>query len=291
MASKLLFGNELIHLLSSILVRGGGLESVSKRKTLRMTEVSGRSNANWVERTVLISNLPVADASEREVVRWLAVRRNPGKPLLAYALHIGGMVHLQKNPSFRATLLNSSLLYADGIGPVLVGRASGGRLERSPTTDIAPALLAEWAASGSTPRIALVGGPDGLARSAGDKLEREGLGTVVFESNGYLDSWDDALQEVRQSEPDILFVGMGAPREMEWCERYQLQLPNCVVMTCGGWFGFLAGQESRAPKWVQRCGGEWMWRLAQNPRRLFKRYARGLGVLSRALVSALIMRR
>lgn len=259
---------------------------------LEMTKVSGRSShAYWVEDTVLISDVPVADASEQEVVRWLAHRRNPGTPLLAYALHIGGMVHLQQNPSFRSTLLNSSLLYADGIGAVLVGRANGGRLERSPTTDIAPALLAEWAASGSVPRIALIGGPDGLARDAGVKLEREGLGTVVHQSHGYLDSWDDALEKVRESEPDILFVGMGAPREMEWCARYQSQLPNCVVMTCGGWFGFLAGQESRAPKWIQRCGGEWLWRLAQNPRRLIKRYVKGTVVLSRALLSALVMSR
>lgn len=258
---------------------------------LQMTKVSGPSHVSWREGTILISGVPVADASEQEIVRWLANRRNPGTPLLAYALHIGGMVHLQENPGFRATLLNSSLLYADGIGPVLVGRARGGRLERSPTTDIAPALLAEWAISENVPRIALVGGPDGLARDAGDKLEREGLGTVVYQSHGYLDSWEEPLEKVCEAEPDILFVGMGAPREMEWCARYQSQLPNCIVMTCGGWFGFLAGQESRAPKWVQRCGGEWLWRLAQNPKRLIKRYAKGAVVVSRALLRAVVVAR
>lgn len=255
-----------------------------------MTEVSALSPAGWTESTVLISDIPVADATEQEVVDWISEMRNPDAPLLAYALHIGGMVHLEANPEFKSTLTESSLVYADGIGPVLVGRASGGRLERSATTDIAPAVLSAWTTQGELPRIALIGGPDGLAREAGEALERQGLGTVVFHSSGYLTNWDNVLAEVRSSQPDILFVGMGAPREMEWCARHQAELPNCVVMTCGGWFGFLAGEEKRAPKWLQKCGGEWLWRLAQNPKRLIKRYARGTFVLSRALVGTLLVR-
>ena len=46
-------------------------------------------------------------------------------------------------------------------------------------------------------------------------------------------------------------------------------------MTCGGWFGFVVGDEQRAPEWMQRIGMEWTWRLAQSPRRLAKRYALG----------------
>lgn len=245
---------------------------------------------DWTEPTVLVADLLVADADQAEVVDWLFRRRYPHKPLLAYALHIGGMVHLADDPSYRSTLLKSSLLYADGIGPVLVGRARGGQLGRSATTDIAPALLKRWSASGLPPKIALLGGPEGLAREAGEALERQGLGEVVCLQNGYQQDWDRALDEIRESEPDVLFVGMGAPREMEWCARYYSQLPNCVVMTCGGWFGFLAGHETRAPLWLQRTGGEWMWRLAHNPKRLGARYGRGVLVFVRALLRATLTR-
>lgn len=237
----------------------------------------------WQGKTVRISGLPVADAAQHEIIDWLADRRNPAQALLAYALHIGGLVALDENDQFRETMLGASLIYADGIGPVLLGRTRGGRLGRSATTDLAPAILDRWAGEGELPRIALLGGPLGLAKAAGQALEEKGLGRTVYAESGYLDDYSDALKEMSAVRPDVLFVGMGAPREMEWCERYLHQLPSCVVITCGGWFGFLTGKERRAPQLVQNVGGEWIWRLAQSPRRLIRRYGWGVVVLLKEL--------
>ncbi|GAA1264724.1 WecB/TagA/CpsF family glycosyltransferase [Arthrobacter pascens] len=249
-----------------------------------MTEPTKDDAPGWQGETVLISGLSVADATQQELVDWLSSQRNPAKPLLAYALHVGGLVALRENDKYRKTMDKASVIYADGIGPVLLGRSRGGRLGRSATTDIAPELLRRWAREGEPPRIALLGGPPGLASAAGHALSDKGLGKTVYAESGFQANYDVALASIKTATPDVLFVGMGAPREMEWCENHYLQLPDCVVITCGGWFGFLTGKERRAPRWVQRAGGEWVWRLAQSPSRLFGRYFKGLLVLGHELV-------
>ena len=62
---------------------------------------------------------------------------------------------------------------------------------------------------------------------------------------------------------------------MKWVDAHVQDLPPCLVMTCGGWFGFITQDEKRAPQWVCDAGLEWTYRIAQSPRRLAKRYARG----------------
>ena len=72
-------------------------------------------------------------------------------------------------------------------------------------------------------------------------------------------------------------IGLGAPREMVWCQRHRDELPTGLVLTCGGWFGHIVGDERRAPRMLRRSGLEWIARVAQAPKRLGPRYARGAG--------------
>ena len=74
--------------------------------------------------------------------------------------------------------------------------------------------------------------------------------------------------------PDLLFVGLGAPKQEYWIERYAY-LPAKVMMGIGGSFEFVAGFRKRAPLLVQKVGFEWFWRLCMEPRRLWKRYLVG----------------
>ncbi|MEI9901845.1 MAG: WecB/TagA/CpsF family glycosyltransferase [Hyphomicrobium sp.] len=69
-------------------------------------------------------------------------------------------------------------------------------------------------------------------------------------------------------------AGLGVPHEQEFCAAYADRLPNVgLIKTSGGLFNFLSGQRSRAPGWMQRTSLEWVWRLGQEPKRLFWRYA------------------
>jgi N-acetylglucosaminyldiphosphoundecaprenol N-acetyl-beta-D-mannosaminyltransferase len=223
----------------------------------------------------------IADLAER----FAAVR-----PVIAYALHVGGLNN-RSDSEFVVAMRRADVVYADGGSIVLLARLAGAKeLQRAPTTDIGWALLLELGNRlGRPARVALVGGADGLAGRAGRKLE-DGTGAqVVLAEHGYHEDWSGVLNSLQRARPDIVLVGLGAPREMKWVERHRRELPPALVLSCGGWFGHIVGEEARAPAFLRRSGLEWIARLAQAPRRLAPRYARG-ALSTVALAAPLLLR-
>jgi N-acetylglucosaminyldiphosphoundecaprenol N-acetyl-beta-D-mannosaminyltransferase len=92
--------------------------------------------------------------------------------------------------------------------------------------------------------------------------------------NGYFgrESDREVVDQIRRSGAAILFVGMPSPFKEVWCERHREDLGVPVIMGVGGSFDVLAGFIARAPPWMQAAGLEWLWRLALEPRRLWRRY-------------------
>jgi N-acetylglucosaminyldiphosphoundecaprenol N-acetyl-beta-D-mannosaminyltransferase len=81
------------------------------------------------------------------------------------------------------------------------------------------------------------------------------------------------IQAINQAQPDLLWIGMTAPKQEKWTYQHWSQLDiHCHVGTIGAVFDFYAGTVKRAPVWVQRIGLEWFYRLCQEPKKLFKRY-------------------
>lgn len=231
-----------------------------------------------VRSTVWVGPFAVDDLSRQETVGTaigLALSA-AGPAARAYALHVGGLNH-RADREFVEEMLGAELVYADGGSIVGLARLAGGtRVERAPTTDIGWEVIRGLRqASGRLPRVALIGGSPGLADRAGEVLAADGTCEVVFTVDGYRSEWSDELVRLAAAEPDICIVGMGAPREMLWVRQWHDQLSCSLVLTCGGWFGFLAGDEQRAPALLRRSGLEWIARVAQSPRRLGGRYARG----------------
>lgn len=229
-----------------------------------------------------VAGFPVADlASARlvEVIVEQALRQAGDRPTPVYALHVGGL-NVRHDPAFREAMLGADLVYADGMSIVALARLAGAEdIERAGTTDIGwDVVTALGRALDRPPRIALLGGPPGLAERAGAALT-EGTGAeIVFTEHGYHDDWTGPITSAAASGCDLLLVGLGAPLEMKWTHHHLDALPSCLVLTCGGWFGFLAADEQRAPDWMQRVGLEWVYRVRQAPGRLAGRYARGAGV-------------
>jgi N-acetylglucosaminyldiphosphoundecaprenol N-acetyl-beta-D-mannosaminyltransferase len=201
-----------------------------------------------------------------------------GEPVLVYALHVGGL-NCRRDPVFVDAMNKAHAVYADGGSVVVLAKIAGARvIERAPTTDVGWDVLRALSASLNRPlRIALLGGPVGLAERAGRVFEEDAPVRVVFTDHGYHRDWSATLRSLRAAAPDVVLVGMGAPGEMVWCEQHRSQLPPSLVLTCGGWFGHVTGDEHRAPRLVRRSGIEWVARVAQSPRRLGPRYARGIG--------------
>jgi N-acetylglucosaminyldiphosphoundecaprenol N-acetyl-beta-D-mannosaminyltransferase len=226
-----------------------------------------------------IGPFQVSDLSQDDVVSaivsgTMAVREQ--RAWVSYALHVGGL-NQRHDSTYLAAMSRADLVYADGMSIIVLAKLAGARAaERAGTTDIGWTVMRQLSvALGRPVRIALIGGPDGLTRRAARVIEADAGAEVVLTEHGYHEDWAPVFDQLAGSRCDMVLVGLGAPREMIWVDEHVQNLPPCLVMTCGGWFGFITQDEKRAPQWLCDAGLEWTYRLGQSPRRLFKRYAKG----------------
>ncbi|WP_339915369.1 WecB/TagA/CpsF family glycosyltransferase [uncultured Brevundimonas sp.] len=127
-------------------------------------------------------------------------------------------------------------------------------------------------------RVMYVGGAPGVAERAAGRLSQGSPGATIAVLDGYFDastgSSDNAevLAAVADFQPNILFVGMGMPRQEAWIADNIDALPDAVILSVGAAFDYEAGEQKAAPRWMGRLGVEWLYRLVVDPKRLFTRY-------------------
>lgn len=227
---------------------------------------------------VRVGPFTVADLGYWEAVHSAAtLALDPRVAQRFYALHVGGL-NARHDDAFVDEMNDAELVCADGGSVVLLAKLAGAsRIERTPTTDAGWDVIAEVGQLlGRPAKLALVGGEPDVVEAAADALEAAAAGEPVLVTHGFHDPWQPVLDRLAGAKPDVLILGLGAPKEMMWVKEFRDRLPACLVITCGGWFGFLAGAEARAPKLLRRPGLEWLARVAQSPRRLLPRYAHGI---------------
>jgi len=191
---------------------------------------------------------------------------------------------------YRETIQASDLVYADGMGVVWASRLFGHPLpERLNANDLMPEFCRRAEEKGF--RIFLLGGEDGVAQKAGDDLKTKYPNLqIVGCHHGYFTSDEESqvLEIIRSAQPDILIVGMGAPKQELWIRRNLESLEVPVAWGVGGLLDYSAKGLSRAPVWMRRAGFEWLWRLCLEPKRLWKRYLLG-NILFTFRVGALVL--
>jgi N-acetylglucosaminyldiphosphoundecaprenol N-acetyl-beta-D-mannosaminyltransferase len=224
---------------------------------------------------VYVGPFRVTDLGARQLIE--AMLESFGSRRTAFALHVGGLNYSDRR-TFVEAMASASIVYADGVSVAFLARLGGARrVRRTSTTDLGWDILEAFAVHLKRRcRIAIIGGPPGLAERAGRELERLAPVELIGAADGYRESYTSTLSSLSCARPDIVVVGMGMPAEAEWVNRHIEHLPECLIITCGGWLGFITGAETRAPWLVRSLGLEWSHRLMHNPRRLWKRYATGL---------------
>ena len=179
------------------------------------------------------------------------------------------------NAKFRKNLDQGDIIHADGGFLVTVSRFKEGPTipERSATTDFI------WVAAERAQRdglsFFLLGGEPGLAERARDRLlEVFPDLNIVGCRHGFFAPGEevDVVGMINAAKPDIVWVGLGKPREQEFAIANKSKLNAGWLVTCGGCFNFITGDYARAPLWMQKSGFEWLHRLASRPRALFMRY-------------------
>lgn len=167
----------------------------------------------------------------------------------------------------------AALVIADGQPLVWCSRWLGGRLpERVTGVDLIDALCARADLEKKT--VYLLGATAELVATLAARLRARYPALRVVYSDGYFsdDKASTRVEHIRGSGADILLVGMGVPRQEKFIERHWERLGVGIAIGVGGSFDVLAGLRLRAPVWMQNLGLEWLFRLIQEPRRLFLRY-------------------
>lgn len=189
-----------------------------------------------------------------------------------------GMVEAQQNEKFKSILNQASLVVADGMPLVWIGRHRGFKLGRRV---YGPELMETFCRdTGGRYSHFFYGGAPGVADHLGQVLSRR-FGIRV--SGSYSPPFrplnaaevHELAELVEAARPDVLWVGLSTPKQESWMAEYRNLLRVPVMIGVGAAFDFLSGRTSQAPRWMREHGLEWLFRLVTEPRRLWRRYLIG----------------
>ena len=205
-----------------------------------------------------------------------------GDPACRYVVtpNIDHIVRLQKNEQFKEAYRDASLVLLDSRPAFLALRALGKSLpEVVSGSDFVPALFKEAQKRGGL-KVFWLGVAPGVAKKAAERVQKQYplVRTVGFYSpaHGFEYSKEETgkiISTIAENAPDLLIVGLGAPKQELWVCAHQRQINAKVAICAGATIDFLAGEKKRAPLWMRNLCLEWLHRMLSEPRRLLRRYA------------------
>jgi N-acetylglucosaminyldiphosphoundecaprenol N-acetyl-beta-D-mannosaminyltransferase len=227
--------------------------------------------------TVRVSTVRLAEATTPEVRRLIreavSVRARPTVQIST--VNLDHLALARRDAGFRAVLRRSTVCLADGVGPILLGRLQGRRIPER----VAGADVTAWLVDGGLPgiRLFLLGGTPGVVERVAERATAAGAmvagsATPPRQAFEHPRSSSRLVQEVNAANPDVLLVALGAPLQETWIQRWAWNLDVSVAIGVGGSLDFMGGRQQRAPRAFQRIGCEWLYRLASDPVRLWRRY-------------------
>ncbi len=200
-------------------------------------------------------------------------RRDLGHTIAVSGMH--GVMEAQRSEEFKRILNDASLVVADGMPLVWLGRWHGMRMARRV---YGPELMETFCRlTGSRYRHFLYGGAPGVAERLGDTLGgRFGIQVVGTYSPPFRklnkEEEREVLARVHEAAPDVLWVGLSTPKQEIWMDEHRENFRVPVMVGVGAAFDFLSGRTRQAPVWMREHGLEWLFRLGTEPRRLWRRY-------------------
>ncbi len=182
-----------------------------------------------------------------------------------------------RHREYLGVLHEAEMVFADGSGLRLAGRMLGNPVRDNVNgTDLFPRLCE--ALHGTGKKLYLLGARPGVVEGVRDWIAAHHPDVMVVGSqHGYFSAEEEpgVIRAIADSGADLLLVAFGAPRQDLWIREHLDELGVKVAMGVGGLFDFYSGRLPRAPKWMRRLGLEWLYRLYQEPGRLWRRYVLG----------------
>ena len=238
---------------------------------------------------IAILGVPFDNVTKAEAVRQVEEMIASRRPHYVVTPNVDFLVQARRDVELRRILFEAHLVLCDGTPLVWASRLLGNALpERVAGADLVPLLI--QIAAQKKYRLFLLGATPDSARRAVSRLETKYPGLIIaghysppFKQLLDMDH-EEIKRRVREANPDLLFVSFGCPKQEKWVAMHYRDLAVPVTAGVGATIDFLAGQVKRAPSWMQRTGTEWIFRLAQEPRRLFRRYMTDLWVFGTSIL-------
>ena len=192
--------------------------------------------------------------------------------------NVNSLALFERNDGFRALYSKASYIFIDGMPVVWLAKLAG-----FPATSRNRTAVLDWfwqvcaEAERKSLRIVHIGSRGRVLRVASERISRQHPNIDISFVDGFFDINDErensaVLAAVSDAAPDILLVGMGMPRQEQWIAKNLEKLPECVITTVGGIIGYIGGERPTCPRWLGAIGFEWLYRLATEPLRLWRRY-------------------
>jgi N-acetylglucosaminyldiphosphoundecaprenol N-acetyl-beta-D-mannosaminyltransferase len=224
-----------------------------------------------------IGELEVDSVTFAEALDRIAELVDRGHGGSVFTPNVDHVVKAESDVEFRRAYSRASLCLADGVPILWAARLLGSPLPAKVSgSDLVPSL-ARLAAERRW-RVYLLGGGPGVAAQAAAKLSRDlgvdvvGSDSPIVHEDGTTEHAEDTLGRLADTKPHLVLVALGAPKQERFIDRYGDRIRPAVAMGVGGSLDFLIGRVRRAPAWVSRAGFEWLYRLGQEPRRMWRRY-------------------
>ena len=219
-----------------------------------------------------ISAITIADALAM-IDKWIAT----GASRYVCVTGVHGVMESQADPALRTIHNRAGLVTPDGMPMVWLSWLHGHRrVERVYGPDLLLACCEASVAKGY--RHFLYGGGEGVPERLAARLQTRFPGLIIA------GTWSPPFREltgteeqamidtIASAQPDIIWIGLSTPKQERWMARYVGRLPAAVLIGVGAAFDIHSGMNKQAPPWMQRSGLEWLFRLATEPRRLWRRY-------------------
>jgi len=226
------------------------------------------------KKTVDILSLPVNSLTMEELLlltdRCIACRDQ----LLLGVVNVAKLVNCRKDVELRSSLMEADIVLADGLPIIWLSRILGNPLpERVAGIDVMYELLK--IANKKLYRVYFLGAKSEVLQKMIRTIQQDYPGIpIAGYRDGYFDESEEQMvaEDIEKSRADILFVGMSSPKKENFLRNWLNYIHVPICHGVGGSFDILAGVTKRAPLWMQKCGLEWLYRLIQEPRRMWKRY-------------------
>jgi N-acetylglucosaminyldiphosphoundecaprenol N-acetyl-beta-D-mannosaminyltransferase len=201
------------------------------------------------------------------------VQRRP--PFTFACANPHSLVVAQSDAKFRQALQSCSAVVADGVGVTVAGRMVGSDVgSRITGADFFLGLMSRLNRRGG--RVFFLGSSDAVLDRIVDRARRDYPNLHVEVLSPPFGTWsadvnNSIVERIRDARPDVLWVGMTAPKQEKWVHENAAMTDVPVIGSIGAVFDFYAGTVARAPRWICRAGLEWLYRLVREPRRLWRR--------------------